>query len=105
MFLPEYLSPGLPQYQQPGSAASTHSTSQVGHQMSGRTSTATNTIFPVVVDMPFEVSVDPLIEPVHLLVDPLNRPGDPGQFAHVRRVLIGVRFLQSSEEPHHRSAD
>ena len=105
MFLPEYLSPDAPHIQHPGRASSTHSTSQVGHQMSGSTSTATNTIFPVAVDMPFEVSVDPLIEPVHLLVDPIDRPGDPVEFAHVRVVLGGVRSFESSQQPHDRSAD
>ncbi len=72
VFRPAYRSPTEPHSQQPGSASSTHSTSHFGHQTSGSTSTVTRTIFPVAVDMPFEVSVDPLVEPVHLLIDALD---------------------------------
>jgi hypothetical protein len=75
-FLPAYRSPTAPQSQQPLSAESTHSTSQDGHQTSGSTSTVTRAILPVAIDMPFEVSVDPLVESVHLLVDSLNRSSD-----------------------------
>ena len=93
MFLPEYLSPGAPHIQHPGRASSTHSTSQVGHQMSGSTSTATSAIFPVAVYMPFEVGVDSLVEPIYLLVDPLHRPGDAREFAHIGVMLRGVRLF------------
>jgi len=105
VFRPAYRSPFAPHSQQPGSASSTHSTSHFGHQTSGSTSTVTHAIFPVAVDMPFEVSVDSLIEAVDLLVDSLNRPSDAREFTHVRVVLVGVRSFESSQEPHDRPAD
>jgi hypothetical protein len=83
---------GRPHIQQTSECSGDQSTLQSAQLSSASASSPT----PVIINVPFKVSVYSLVEPIHLFVDPFHRPGDPCQFLHVRVVLTRVRTFEPS---------